>query len=141
MLELKGCYYYPEQCFFICKVASLFLLSSINAGYKGHYDLAIGPFGIFLTSLNYWRKPVPNSWRRYLDMTCVSFVLSYQLIRAYNAEYYKEHYLAVVIGLSFYPLGNYFYKKKQYWNSIYSHSMIHVMANVSHFILCSGTLF
>jgi hypothetical protein len=66
---LDGSFYYPAQSFFMCKVATLFLLSSINASHKGYYDLAIGPFGIFLTSLNYWRKPVHNSLRRYIDMT------------------------------------------------------------------------
>ncbi len=137
---INGCFLYPDQYLFIWKVAFLSLFSSTYAIYNGHYDLAFVPAGVFLTSINYWRKPQPNSWRRYIDITYVSLALSYQSIRAYNAQYSIEHYATVMLAMSFYPLGTYFYNKKQYWNATYSHSMIHVMANLSNVILYSGDI-
>jgi len=64
------------------------LISCIYAIYKNHYDLALVPGGVFLTSINYWRCP-DYSWRRYLDMIYVKLALIYQIYRAYNAEYCK----------------------------------------------------
>ena len=135
---INGLYFHREQYLFIWKVSFLSLFSSIYAINNGHYDLALVPGGVFLTSINYWRKPVPNSLRRYIDITYITLGVSYQSIRAFNAEYYLEHYITLAIAISFYQVGVFFYNKKQYWNATYSHCMIHVIANISNIILYSG---
>ena len=33
----------------------------------------------FLTSINYWRKPIKNSIRRYIDINCVLLGMCYHL--------------------------------------------------------------
>ena len=56
-----------EQTTIIYNISFLSLGSSIYAIYNGYYYMSIYPGGVFLTSINYWRKP-DYSWRRYLDM-------------------------------------------------------------------------
>ena len=103
-LTEDGCILYPEQCYFLCKISILSLLASLYALYKEYYELALIPFGVFLTSLIYWHKPIPNSWRHTLDVTYVKFALFYNSIRAYNSEYYIIYYITIIISLCFYPL-------------------------------------
>jgi hypothetical protein len=136
-LTEDGCILYPDQCLFLCKISILSLMSSLYAVYKEQYELAFIPFGVFLTSLMYWHKPT-NCWRKTLDITYVKIALIYNMIRAYNSEYYIYYYITAFISLCFYPLGIYLYNKKLYWESTYVHSMVHIIANISNIILYSG---
>ena len=114
------------------------LIASLYAIYKEYYELAVIPFGVFLTSIIYWYNPNSDSWRKTLDVTYVKFALFYNIIRAYNSEYYVLYYIILFIGLCFYPLGIYLYNKQMYWESTYAHSMVHIIANISNFILYTG---
>lgn len=134
---INGCIVHPEQYNFIWRASFLSLFTSIYAFYNGYYDLALCPGGVFITSINYWRKP-DYSWRRNIDIVYVKLAISYQVIRAYNAEYSRMYYIVLFTGLCFYPLGIYLYKKDLLWPSIYAHSMIHILGNVSNVILYSG---
>ena len=133
-----GCILYPEQCHFLCKISIISLIASLYAIYKEYYELAVIPFGVFLTSIIYWYNPITDSWRKTLDITYVQFALFYNIIRAYKSEYYILYYITISISLCFYPLGIYLYHKKMYWESTYAHSMIHIIANISNFILYTG---
>jgi hypothetical protein len=104
------------------------------AAYNGHYDLSICSGGIFLTSINYWRKP-DYSWRRYLDMTYVKMALLYQLYKAYRSPYMVQYYTLIFFAVSMYPLGMYYYRKKQYWYSTYLHCALHIIANIANMVL------
>ena len=137
-LTEDGCILYPEQCTFLCKISIVSLIASLYAVYKEHYELALIPFGVFLTSIIYWYNPTPDTWRKTLDVTYVKFALFYNIIRAYNSEYYTLYYITIIISLCFYPLGIYLYNKKMYWESTYAHSMVHIIANISNFILYTG---
>ena len=137
-LSEDGCILYPEQCTFLCKISILSLIASLYAIYKEYYELAVIPFGVFLTSIIYLYNPIPDSWRKTLDVTYVKFALFYNIIRAYNSEYYVLYYIILFIGLCFYPLGIYLYNKQMYWESTYAHSMVHIIANISNFILYTG---
>jgi hypothetical protein len=134
---MDGCILYPEQYSFIWKASFFSLFSTMYAFYNNHYDLAFVPGGVFLTSINYWYKP-DYSWRRYVDMGYVHAALTYQILRAYTAEYSKIYYVSMCFAASFYPLGIYYYNKKQYWRSTYARSMLHLFANISNIILYSG---
>jgi len=138
ILTEDGCILYPEQYSFLCKISIVSLIASLYAIYKEYYELAVIPFGVFLTSIIYWHNPTPNSWRKTLDVTYVKFALVYNSIRAYKSEYYIIYYITIIISLCFYPLGIYLYNEKMYWESIYAHSMVHIIANISNFILYTG---
>ena len=124
---------------FLCKISFLSLIAAFYAIYKDYYELALIPFGVFLTSIIYWYKPT-NCWRKTLDITYVKFALVYNIIRAYNSEYYILYYITVFISLCFYPLGIYLYNKQLYWESTYAHSMVHIIANISNIILYTGSV-
>ena len=113
------------------------LISTSYALHRKHYDMALAPGGVFLTSINYWRRP-DYSWRRYVDMAYVGVAISYQLLRARNAEMGLYYYLFTFSALLCYPVGVHLYSKKMFWESVFVHSMLHVLANVASISLYSG---
>ena len=135
--ELGGCIYYPAQYNCIWRISFLSLLSSSYAIYRGHYDLAIVPGGIFMTSLNYWRLPT-YGWRRNLDIAYVVGSLIYQSVRAYHMPNAMPYYYLVSVSSLFYPMSNYLYKKKYYWSSTCAHCMLHIVANIANVVLYRG---
>jgi len=128
-----------EQYNLIYRVSFLSLGSSIYAVYNGYYIIAFCPGGVFLTSINYWVKPT-YSWRRSLDMFYVKLAACYQLYRAYKSQYMIPYYALMVIAISFYQLGLYYYQKNLYWKSTYAHCMLHLFANLANIVLYSGRI-
>jgi hypothetical protein len=126
----------PEHYWFLWKLSWLSLFSCAFAIYRGHYDLACVPGGVWLTSINYWRRP-DYSWRRYLDISYVHLSLLYQTTRAYNAQYALQYYIILSFALACFPMSVYFHKKNQ-WLSTILHGMLHVFANISNFVLYAG---
>jgi hypothetical protein len=133
------CILYPEQYTIIYNVSFLSLGTSIYAVYNGYYGLSIYPGGVFLTSINYWRKP-DYSWRRYVDMTYVSYAVICQSYKAYCAQYMLQYYALVLLAISFYPLGVYYYNRKLWWHSTYAHCTLHIIANIANLVLYSGKI-
>lgn len=127
----------PDQSKFLWYSSSLGLGSFIYDFYKKKYDISFATAAIFLTSINYWRHPT-YCWRRKLDITTACSVASYCTFRAIGSQYQYPFNLALFSGLLFYPLGVYYYNKKKYWVSTYFHSAVHISANISNIILCSG---
>jgi hypothetical protein len=127
----------PDQCTMLCKTSFATLVSSIYACYTGNYDLAIVTGTLFLTSINYWRLPT-HCWRRNVDLCVVYSTLIYQSIRAINAQYATAHYTILLTGIMCYPIGIYYYKKKQHWASTYFHSGLHIITNIANLVLYSG---
>jgi hypothetical protein len=128
----------PRQYRTIFRISFLSIGSSIYAIYHRHYTLALCPAGVLFTSINYWRKPEP--WARTLDMTYVLFALTYQLYKAYAAQYRIYYYSITLLAGSMYPLALYYSSQKQYWHSTYAHCGIHVLANVANLVLYSGNI-
>ena len=138
MLPPNGCILYPDQYNYLWKTSWLSLISALYAFYHGHYDMVLVPGGVFLTSINYWRKP-DYSWRRYADMCYVTGALSYQMLRSCKSQYGGVYViLTTVSAIYFYPLGIYYFTRGKYWHSAYAHSMIHILGNVANIILYSG---
>jgi hypothetical protein len=134
MTVFGDCILCPAQSKCIWRVSFLSLLSCSYAIYQGHYDLALVPGGVFMTSINYWRLPT-YGWRRNLDMTYVCSSLIYQNIRAYSMPNAAPYYQFMCLGLLMYPTSIYLYKKKRYWWSTYVHCMVHIVANISNAVL------
>ena len=131
------CILYPKQYKLIYNVSFLSLGTSIYAVYNGYYLMALCPGGVFLTSINYWRKP-DYSWRRYFDMVYVKLAIMYQIYKAYRSQYMLQYYAIMFFSVSMYPLGVYYYKKKLYWHSTYAHCVLHIIANIGNIVLYSG---
>lgn len=134
-----SCILEEEQYGLIYKVSLLALVTGIYAIYKGHYIMALSPVGVFLTSINYWRKP-DYSWRRYVDMTYVKLALIYQLYQGSRSEYMMEYYGVMMVATMMYPISIYYYKKNNYWNSTYAHCLLHVISNIGNIVLYSGRI-
>jgi hypothetical protein len=133
------CILYPPQYNLIYNVSFLTAGSCIYALYNGHYYMSICPGTVFITSINYWSYP-DYSWRRYLDMVCVKLALSYQIYKAYRSPYMLHYYILVFMAACMYPLGIYYFRKKQYWHSTYAHCLLHIIANIANVILYSGKI-
>lgn len=118
-------------------VSWLSLASAIYAWRRGHYDLAAVPGGVWITSINYWRKP-DYSWRRYVDIGYVHAALLYQVLRAHESEYRMVYYPILAIGCMCFPAGVVYHKRSDFQTSTWCHVMVHVLGNVSNVILYSG---
>ena len=127
-----------DQYVLLYRSSHLFLISGAYALYRGHYMVSVSPCVIYLTSLNYWRYP-DHSWRLHLDVCAVRLALLYQLIMAYNAEYAREYSLICITSL-LYPLGQYYYYKRDYWKYTYVHIACHVLVNIANIVLYSGRI-
>ena len=122
---------------FIWKISWVSLGTTMYAIKQGYYDLALCPGSVFLTSLNYWRNPIPGI-RKNIDISCVALACSYQLYRARNAEYAIPFYTTSLIGIGSFCVGIYNHIKKEYWKSIHWHCALHMFGNISSVILYSG---
>ena len=109
------------------------------AVYHRYYLLSLCPGGVFLTSINYWRKP-EDSWRKKIDMIYVLFALMYQAYHAYHAQYKIPYYTLTLIAGSMYPLALYYSRHKLYWHSTYAHCALHIFANMANLALYSGKI-
>ena len=134
-----GCILYKEQYYFICKASFLSVASLLYALHRGYYGMALVPGSVFLTSINYWRKP-DFSWRRYIDMAVVKTALFCQFVVSFRSNRFWSYNLFMSTSVIFYLLGIEYYKRKMYWHSTYSHSMLHVIANIGNIILYSGDM-
>jgi hypothetical protein len=119
---------------YICIMSLLNVISGIYAIKEGLYDLAIGPIGIFITSVNYWRRPV-YGLRRNMDMFYVICALIYHVsysIRVQNAALYCG---IMMFATLCWPLSWFLYRKKYIWASTILQSMIHIIGNIANIAL------
>jgi hypothetical protein len=135
----KGLMYPTSHNNVILNAAWLSVASGIYAVSRNHYDLALACFAIWLTSVIYWWKPKPQSWRRYMDITGVACALSYHMMRSIGAEHMIEYYIALACGFVCYPLSGYFHNRNS-WLSATFHAGVHLFGNISNFVLYSGAL-
>ena len=132
----------PEHYNLIWRVSWICFFNSLYAAYNKYYDLSLALGSIFLTSINYWRKP-DYSWRRYLDIIVVQLGFMYQLTKAYNSEYSLIYYSFTFSGITMFFVGVYYYNKneeKYLWRSTMCHISLHVLANIGNVILYSGRI-
>ena len=81
-----------------------------------------------------------GSWRRTLDMGVVQVALFYQLWMTTGAQYALAYYIITGLGILAFPLGIYYYHKKEYWASTYAHMMLHIIANIANVVLYWGSV-
>ena len=127
-----------DHGYFMCIMASLFLISGIYAFTRGNYEFAIGPLGVWINSVNYWRKPT-YGLRRNIDICWVLFALTCTAFNAYKSIHgLTWTYIMFSSLLVFYPLGWLLYMYEYFWLATIAHSMLHVLPNLANVILYSG---
>lgn len=127
----------PEQCKMIYNIAFVSLFSSMFGMYRQLYSHSIYPFVVFLTSINYWRHP-DYSWRRYLDMTIVSYSMICQMFQSMKCVYQKYYLFFTFLALISYQISIYYYAKNDNWKSTYFNCLLHIFANISLIFLFTG---
>ena len=132
------CIYDPCQYNYLWYSACMFLATTGYSIYQEKYVFTIWPSGIFITSLNYWKKPRFNSWERTLDVSYVYSSIGYHLFRSVGAENASYFYLYFFIGITCYILSNYNLDKKRLYISAFLHSMVHLFSNIAALCLYSG---
>jgi len=121
--------------------AWLSLGASFHALYVNQSGFAIVPAGVLFTSLNYWRNPLRNSWRRSVDIGVVFVGLCYQSALAYNmpeSHHRRTYFNCIAASGACYALGHLFMWLNVPRAAAYAHAGIHVMANVGNIGLQCG---
>ena len=98
IMSFNGYILCPRQSNMLWRTSWLALFNCMYAIKNKHYEIALVPGGVFITSIMYWRKP-DYSWRRYIDISYASLSLCYQSLRAYNAEYSNVYYTLASISI------------------------------------------
>ena len=111
------------------------LVSGVYGLYKKQHNFAIYPLGVFITSINYWIHPV-NNWRRRLDQAIATFSIIGQSIDAIGHPNFNPYIYTMSFATLCYPL-SYYFQHKYLPMSTFCHSLIHIVANISNFILYS----
>jgi hypothetical protein len=125
----------------IWRAAWLSLISILHATYYSQTSFAVMSAGVTFTSLNYWRNPVRNSWRRYIDIGYVNLGLAYQLVLAYNMtdSYYRQlYYKCTMTSAMCYVIGYLLMWSNMPRASVYAHAAIHVVSNLGIIALQRG---
>ena len=122
----------------------LFWTSCLSLGsglfglYKKQYNFIVYPFGVFITSINYWKNPT-NGWRRTLDQTAVRLSLIIQTYNATGLTNFMPYSFITFVSAIFYPLG-FYYQYKYLPMSTFCHSLIHIGGNIGNIILYSSVM-
>jgi hypothetical protein len=133
------CILLPEQYNLLWKTSWLTLSSAVYLFHRAHYDLCLIATCVFLTSINYWRRP-DYSWRRYADLGAVFVGTTYESIRARNAEHRVAFFTLNTIAVASFLVAIHLYNQKRWWASTLWHANIHLTANAALLIVASGRL-
>jgi hypothetical protein len=126
-----------DHGYYMCIMASLYLLSGIYALKKGHYDFALYPLGVWFNSVNFWRNPI-YGLRRNIDICWGLISLGYHLVNSHKSIHGIMFQYIVTISLLSYPFGWLLYIYEYFWLATIVHSMLHVFPNLANVILYSG---
>jgi len=126
-----------DHGYYMCIMASIGLLSWIYALKQGKYGFSVGPLGVWLTSVNYWRNPT-YGLRRNIDICWCLIALFGALQYSYISIHGTTWRYIISVSLLFYPLGWILYIYEYFWIATIVHSMLHVFSNLANVILASG---
>lgn len=105
--------------------------------------LAIVPACVLFTSLNYWRNPVRDSWRRSIDIATVLIGLGYQTALAHNMKdmhHQRIYHTCIAMSSACYAGGHLFMMLNMPRAAAYAHASIHVVANIGNIALQRGAI-
>ena len=122
--------------YFICGLSSCSLMSSIY-GFQRNVTVSYVSLSVFITSVNYWRKPT-RGIRRNIDIMAVGFGLVTHLYSSTKTTQLRMYGTSMGICGGLYGLSWCLYKKGYLWASTISHGLIHVSANIANVLLYNG---
>jgi hypothetical protein len=125
-------------CAWLSLCSAWFALSRPGTG-----RFAIVPVSVFATSLNYWRHPLRDSWRRFIDIAVVLSCLAYQSYVAFSVDivssednlYRQMYFYLTGSGMACFVLSDVFGRKGLLWPATYAHASIHLLANIANIML------
>ena len=127
----------PTQARFLWWLSWLTLANGLYAGCGcSQWDLSAIMVATFLTSVNYWRRPVPG-WRRSLDVAAVRTNLVGHLWAGATRGAPWPYFVLTAVALSCYGIGVHVHGKgrHRWWESVAWHAGLHVLGNAGHLVL------
>jgi len=123
-----------EQSAYLWATSWCSLISSLYGLY--HYRwIAILPWFVFCSSINYWRNPISHSPRRYADIATVFACITTQVYWSQHKENFVPYLQITIIGISFYPIARILSYNGLIWPSVIVHSMLHITGNIANVVL------
>lgn len=117
----------------------LHLFTSYYAFYNQYYVLCIFGLGSLGTSLNYWKYPLYDSWRRYFDIAFIQLTFYIHMYYAFLISSGYGYMFFTGTGIICYGVSNHYIKRNIYFATFF-HILVHVFASIGNAVLYSGTL-
>lgn len=117
----------------------LHIFTSYYALYNQYYILCFMGLGSFGTSLNYWKHPLHNSWRRYFDIIFIQLAFYIHMYYALLITTGYGYMFFTGTGIICYGVSNYYINKNIFFATFF-HILVHVFASIGNAVLYSGTL-
>lgn len=117
----------------------LHLFTSYYAFYNQYYVLCFFGLGSLGTSLNYWKYPLHDSWRRYFDIAFIQLTFYVHMYYAFLISSGYGYMFFTGTGIICYGISNSYTKKNIYFATFF-HILVHVFASIGNAVLYSGTL-
>lgn len=93
------------------------------------YDCSTITMVTFYTSTNYWKNPIQNSYRRFIDILCVISGIIYHGYIIKDYDFSNKYYMLIGMGSLLYPIGFYFNKNNTYTIAI-NHCLLQLIADL-----------
>jgi len=117
----------------------LHLFTSYYAFYNQYYVLCFFGLGSLGTSLNYWKYPLHDSWRRYIDIAFIQLTFYIHMYYAFLISSGYGYMFFTGTGIICYGVSNHYIKKNIYFATFF-HILVHIFASIGNAVLYSGTL-
>lgn len=117
----------------------LHLFTSYYAFYNQYYVLCFFGLGSVGTSLNYWKYPLYDSWRRYFDIAFIQLTFYIHMYYAFLISSGNGYMFFTGAGIICYGVSNHYIKRNIYFATFF-HILVHVFASIGNAVLYSGTL-
>ena len=131
---------------FSCIIFKISFLLGINSLYglynylyhnMEYYDVIITNTLVFISSINYWRKPT-YGFRRNFDISICLLNLIYNTYTVYEHPVTIFHWISIGGSPLFYSVSWLFYKLKYKKASTFFHWLCHLTANLGSFVIFNG---
>jgi len=123
---------YPDGIYqYIFRTALFVQPTHIFTGfYYGMNHCGLMGIALYITSLNYWRYPLLNSYRRTVDMMVAKSSIAYHL---YLSIYTSNKFittLPICVGSGLYFVSLYLEKKKYIKTAAMCHCLLHTLVSI-----------
>lgn len=112
------------------------VVSIMYAIRRSKYSLAVVPASVLITSVNFWRDPVPGL-RQKLDYLVVNSGMIYQVLKSNELPKQRRHQylMLVILAVAMLCVSAYSHFHGMCTPFVLSHVMLHILGNASNLIL------